>query len=311
MALRKDGDPAGGTARRRALGFGIVALVVATGTAFVVYATLSAYERDRVHLTSEAEGARVVVALKDLPAGHILKAEDLGYGSAVGVPQDEVFRVIDEVAGEALADRVLVGEAIRPQRLVVMGAANLRVDQVIDPSSRAVALRLDADASMGGLLRPGHFVDVFVTIPRAMPDGGTDWVTEAVVQGVRVVAIDGDVAPGPARVGLQTVAGDLLSTRLVTLEVEPTEAKGLVHATQRGRVHLALRSPVNFDVAEYGGPLITRDMVGVPLSVQEERLARKRAIDDPSAQAQRTMAVIQIMRGSARSTAPMDREEAP
>jgi Flp pilus assembly protein CpaB len=144
-----------------------------------------------------------------------------------------------------------------------------------------------------------------------MPDGGTDWVTEAVVQGVRVVAIDGDVAPGPARVGLQAVAGDLLSTRLVTLEVEPAEAKGLVHATQRGRVHLALRSPVNFDVAEYGGPLITRDMVGVPLSVQEGRLARKRAIDDPSAQAQRTMAVIQILRGSARSTAPMDNEEAP
>jgi len=197
----------------------------------------------------------------------------------------------------------------------------LRIDQVIDPVSRAVSIILTDEEAVAGLLRPGHYVDVLVTIARALPDGQTDWVTENVLQGVRVLAVDDEVATSRVGVHERNERGEdegrkrgARGAARVTLEVEPSEAKGLVHANQRGAIHLALRPDENLEIAEYGSPIVTSSLVGLPdnlESAQRSRLARKREITDRTSRAERTLDIVRI-RGSRRTIETVaDDGEAP
>ena len=243
-----------------------------------------------------------LVAVTDLEPGTLLAEENLEMRAVPeGIPTEELFSELDLLVGQTLSERVLSGEPLRPLRLVVPGVSTLRVDEVLDPNSRALSLRLDAEASLGGLLRQGHFVDVMLTIPTTTKKGAPEWVTEVVLQGVRVVAGDEQVAPGPAGITFSLAQTDSLSTRLVTVEVDPIEAKRLVHANERGEVHLVLRSANNFEFTDYGAPLVTSGLVGVP-DDQNGRMERKKSIGDRSSQAQRTRQVIEILRGTKRST---------
>lgn len=289
--------------RKRSVGLGIIALIIASGLAWAVYSIISAYQYEASVRTASVQGVAALVAVSDLEPGTLLAEEHLEMRAVPeGIPTEELFSELDLLVGQTLSERVLSGEPLRPLRLVVPGVSTMRVDEVLDPNSRALSLRLDAEASLGGLLRPGHFVDVMLTIPMTTKAGTAEWVTEVVLQGVRVVAVDEQVAPGPAGIAFSLVQTDSLSTRLVTVEVDPMEAKRLVHANERGEVHLVLRGANNYEFTDYGAPLVTSALVGLPEDDQSDRMERKKSIGDRASQGQRTRQVIEILRGTQRST---------
>ena len=115
---------------------------------------------------------------------------------------------------------------------------------------------------MAGLLRPGDTVDVIVTIRPDTNALGADWVTETILQAVRVLAV-GSTVIGTEEGDDEPTDTTRKRTEVVTLEVSPEEAEKLALATARGELHLALRGGEDQELLLNRGPLVTNALVGL------------------------------------------------
>lgn len=110
------------------------------------------------------------------------------------------------------------------------------ISAVLDPTKRAIAVRVSDVAGVAGFVLPGDVVDVLVTrTPVAMNgNGGGQQITDILLQKIRVIAIDqeaNDNADKPA-IG-----------RTATLEVSQVDAQKLALAQTVGQLSLALVNP--------------------------------------------------------------------
>jgi pilus assembly protein CpaB len=156
------------------------------------------------------------------------------------------------------------GEVLRHERLDVT-AARAALDRIIAPGARAVTVLAERAAGVGGLLRPADQVDVIVTIRPDSDELGADWVTETILQNVRVLAIDTDVLGAQADTKDAKKKNDNRNNRkiLVTLEVMPDEAEKLALSASRGDLHLTLRGAQDDQILPDHGPLVTNALVGL------------------------------------------------
>lgn len=282
--------------RRRAVLYGFLSLAIAGTMAYFVWWVVVRYETE-ILLVAQAESGAIVVATRELRPGAVISPEDVTLGRAAAKPG--TYTTLDEVLGQTVGDRILAGEPVRYERLTI-GGADLLVNEVIDPGARAVSIQVDQHEGLSSLLRPGFFVDVMLTARRDIPGQAPDWVTETILQTVRVIAVNDAVSSGPAVIDLGISGLDRTArTMTITLEVEPTEAKALALASSRGRLHLALRARDDLDVLPPSGPLHTNQLVGVPDSVQSaqaRRVSRKVDIISRAAPPPRTESM-EIIRG--------------
>lgn len=289
-------------ARTQAVLFGALSVVVAGATAATAWWVVSQYEDALVDAQRSPDDRTVVVAATDLLEGDVLAPEDLKLGSApAGTPTESLFTNTEGLIGKTIAEKVLAGEPVRLERLTE-GGASLGLNEVIDPGARAITIRTNHASAVGGLLRPGFFVDVIVTIRPDTTELTANWVTETILQGVRVVAVNDSVSSSPTLVqgpeGRQD-ARDIF----VTLEVQPAEAEEVALAASRGQLHLALRHVEDLDMLDPGTPLVANALVGLPTSVRgatEARLQRKRTnarLATPSA-APPELTTTEVIRGN-------------
>jgi Flp pilus assembly protein RcpC/CpaB len=103
---------------------------------------------------------------------------------------------------------------------------------------RAVTVKIDSLAAVGGLLNPGDFVDVIsqLNVPSQDPDKKT--VTAMIFQNLQVLAVNTNLND-PGAYDEQQSASSLK----ITFAVEPQEAGLLAFADKNGSLELALRSP--------------------------------------------------------------------
>jgi pilus assembly protein CpaB len=273
--------------------FAALSLAVAGGTGWLAWRVVHTYEA-KLDAAATVTGARaVVVAARELRAGVALVPEDLRIEElAVTGDGGSLFAEIEPLVGQIVGDRILPGEPVRTERLLA-GGAQPRINEIIDPGARAVTIRGSRAAVVGGLLQPGYYVDVIVTI---RPDSDTlsaDWVTETILQGVRVLAVGESVSRSPVQEegergkigepaeGPEMSEASRARESWVTLEVEPEEAEQLALAAARGQLHMSLRARDDFEMMAAGKPLVTNALLGLPPPVQAaqaKRLERKRAI---------------------------------
>jgi pilus assembly protein CpaB len=294
----------------RAIGFGVLSLLVAGGTAVTAWQIVERYERELNTVRRVDQAREVVLAATDLRAGQTLTAEDLRTElRVVSEPESSTFGDSALLVGEQVGDRILAGEVIRRERLMSSGA-RLKANEVLDPGTRAITVRASRASSVGGLLEPGFYVDVIVTIRPETNELTADWVTETILQGVRVIALNDDVVQdrveGPAG---EEGEEEARASRedWVTLEVEPSEAEQLAMAAARGQLHLTLRAEDDFELFDVGQPLVTNALVGLPMpvkTVQAKRLARKRAAVEPTPPTH----VTDVIRGGELTTETFDEE---
>ena len=109
---------------------------------------------------------------------------------------------------------------------------------VLAPDSRAISIKVDAESSVSGLIRPGDYVDVVSTQVIEKADLAHGTLSETVLHNVRILAIDQD---GPAN----------SKERTVSLELAPEQVKKITVAEQLGKLSLAVRSAV--DQQDTGG----------------------------------------------------------
>lgn len=203
---------------RTLLGVALVATSVAAGLLF---------------WSSASDSTAVLVASRDIPAGHVIQADDLsvarvrleGNLSSLAIREDELEQVTGRTAGTA----VHVGE------MVVW--PDLASGVVIGPNDVAITVPVEADAVYPGL-RPGDEVAVLATSNKGKPESRTVTLLE------RAVVYHVSLEPGRIAIGRGSDGADEeRGLTNVTLVVPKSEAERLVHAVVNWDLTLALLSP--------------------------------------------------------------------
>jgi len=110
------------------------------------------------------------------------------------------------------------------------------ISAVLDPTKRAVAVRVGDVVGVAGFVLPGDVVDVLVTRTPTLGagNGPSGQIADVLLQKVRVIAIDQDASDSTDKPAVGKTA---------TLEVTQVEAQKLALAQQVGQLSLALVNP--------------------------------------------------------------------
>lgn len=110
------------------------------------------------------------------------------------------------------------------------------ISAVLDPTKRAVAVRVGDVAGVAGFVLPGDVVDVLITRTPMVANGSSQQITDILLQKVRVIAIDQDASDSTDKPAIGKTA---------TLEVAQVDAQKLALAQQVGQLSLALVNPAS------------------------------------------------------------------
>ncbi|NYT61722.1 Flp pilus assembly protein CpaB [Alcaligenaceae bacterium] len=191
---------------------------------------------------------QVQIATGDLPAGLLLRSEDLGWKPMPKsqVPDGAVMQgtqAAEALVGGLLRHDTKAGAYIAARDVISPDAPGF-LAAALKPGMRAVSVPVDNVSGNAGLIQPGDYVDMILVQESRGRDSldsnrARSVVSETVVEKVRVIAV-GSVfqqqADG-AKGGNKTTPA-----RTVTIEVMPRAAEAVTVAARLGTLSLALRS---------------------------------------------------------------------
>ena len=178
------------------------------------------------------------VAARPLPRGTLAREEDFAVRSVPSdsVPTQAIRDTPDAktgLRGSLVRNFLDTGSPVTSQDISHPGFLASR----LAPDSRAISIKVDAESSVSGLIRPGDYVDVVSTQVIDKADLAQGTLSETVLHNVRILAINQD---GPAN-----------KERTVSLELAPEQVNKVTVADQLGKLSLAVRSAV--DQQDTGG----------------------------------------------------------
>jgi pilus assembly protein CpaB len=258
--------------------------------------------------------SNVLVAAHNLPAGAVVKPEDIRWQRWPDEGLDQAYLVQEkgaDVQKDAVGHTVLhgigIGQPIIATNLLKPGDAGF-LAAALTPGMRAVSVKIDAGTGVSGFILPGDHVDVLLAehYELGQAAGGSESdtapkvrqkdVESVILRNVRVLAIDQamqDIDSKP-KVGVTT-----------TLEVDLAQAQKLALAVQMGSLSLALRSFTAPDKPEpEGGTGIVQDYQVSPYRaaiLQQQQLGAG-ASGQASAEALAARGALRVYRGTAVAT---------
>ena len=252
------------------------ALVVAIGTALVarsMFAGASAPQAEAAAVV-EAQGPKVLVAQRALPAGTIITADAIGFQLwPEELVQDAYFlggeADVTKLIGTVVRHNVTAGEPVTQGSLVRPGDRGF-LAAALTPGMRAITVPVDAKAGVAGFVFPGDRVDMVLTQSVTGGEGPSLKASETILRNLRVLATDQSTTQKKKDGKTQVRA-----FRTVTLEVTPTIAEKVAVAQTLGTLSLALRpladSQGELDKAIASGELVIPDNA---TPEEEEQLIR-------------------------------------
>ncbi|MGN6231092.1 MAG: Flp pilus assembly protein CpaB [Trinickia sp.] len=263
--------------------------------------------------------AKAVAATTTFPV--VVATHPLLAGTAIGSDDLRVVMLPVRPTG-AFSDTALVAQRVPLSDIgantpVLEAQLSSGFAEQVAPGERAVAIHVDDASSVGNRVRPGNFVDVFMTLKRdAAAIGGNAEIarsqTRLLLSRVRVLAFGGtaSAAGTPSQFG----AG----ARTAVLAVPTADVDRLALADSAGHVLLALRNPrdqgvidpnesvaplgtmrVNARTASGGDKASMQAAAGVSLSELSGEVAPRPAPASARARSNRTYAGpgIEVIRG--------------
>lgn len=204
---------------------------------------VDALKRD---LYADAERIPVVVAYRDLPAGTVLRSDDLAQKSVFrgAITENTVLpEDVGMILGRALRYMVRREEPLLWNYIDMPYQPGRGLAPRISPGLRALSISVSSPSSVSGLVQPSDRVDVLgtFTFPSGTRPGEMETLTLTMLQDVTVLATGQQMAH--AR-GIEPTRGRGGGYSTVTLEITPREAEMLVFAqVMRGDLTLTLRHP--------------------------------------------------------------------
>jgi len=226
----------------------LLALVIAAGTGYLVLQRLQRpAPAAQTAAAAQLATQPLLVAIRDLPSGHIVQADDLRIADwpATALPPGSM-KPGEVVFGQTVVRLpVAMNTPILSSQVLAKGTgsslAYLLADQRV-----AKTIPLSETGGLAGHVMPGDHVDVLLTHEVAPAEGedSTDpqHVTETMLLGIKVLATDQRI---------DDVNGTIVVSKTATLEVSSKEAEILALAQQVGQLSLALNSavePSSFDL---------------------------------------------------------------
>lgn len=218
----------------------LVALVAGIGAAVLIQRP-----SDTPVVVAEPKAAPtvpVMVASSELPVGHTVQAGDIAWVDwpLASVPpgvirRDEAPEADKEITGQLARFAILAKEPIRRERLIRTDGTGF-LSAVLPQGMRAMAISTDSRGAntAGGFVLPNDRVDVLRTYSESRQGQSESFVTETLVQNVRVLAIGQNVQE---RNGEKVVIGET-----ATLELDPRQTEIVAQGQRSGTLSLALRS---------------------------------------------------------------------
>ena len=138
----------------------------------------------------------------------------------------------EAIAGSIVRSAFFEGEPIRNGKLIKSDSGYMSA--MLPSGQRAIATSIATDTSAGGFILPNDRVDVIMT-RREQSDDGENFITETILQNIRVLAIDQTIEE---KDGESVVQGST-----ATLQLNPLQTEILTVAQQMAdRLTLSLRS---------------------------------------------------------------------
>src|SRR3990172_4241242 len=193
--------------------------------------------REEVRARATRRGVQpVVTATGDIPIGTRLTPSLVGKRDwpKVGVPQGAVSEP-EAVLGRLVKGEIARDEPILEHRLFpkdLTGAPGI-MSVLVPPGKRAMAVGVNEVIGVSGFILPKDRVDVIAT--RSDPKS-----SETILQNIEVLAVGKR---------LEQEGKQNIEVPTVTLAVTPEEAERLALALQEGKIHIALRSIMDTQVA--------------------------------------------------------------
>jgi pilus assembly protein CpaB len=220
--------------RGRGLLLLVIGLLLAGGSVFVAHS----YLRNAATRSGEAQAreiSAIVVARSEIPFGAPIRFEmvRLQEWPTEALPP-EAFMSLEEVLGQSEQEprrarrSIVAGEPIVRNKVSDFGE-KVTIADAIDPTKRAMAIRVNDVSGVAGFVTPGDRVDVLLT--RRLDSD--DMITTTVLQDIVVCGTD--------QLADQDVDKPNVA-RTVTVEVTPDEAQRLALAQQAGTLGLTLRN---------------------------------------------------------------------
>ncbi len=225
--------------------------VVAAGLAGLLAMNMSGPQAPQLVETVVKEPTiSVLVSADNLPVGSRLNDKSLEWldwprgGVAEGFITSEARPdAIKELEGSVVRFPIFKGEPLRAEK--VADSSSRIMSSLLPSGKRAVATEISVATGAGGFVLPNDRVDVIMV--RQNKDAGGGYVTENVLNNVRVLAIDQNIQEAPD--GSKSVVGTT-----ATLELTPDQAKVIAVAQQMAeRLTLALRSVADAQEADTQG----------------------------------------------------------
>ncbi|MCD6134181.1 MAG: Flp pilus assembly protein CpaB [Candidatus Omnitrophica bacterium] len=212
---------------------------------------------------------QVLVATQDILRGAVIKSSSVKVKS---IPADFVqpsaATSLERILGMVAVVPIAKGEQITLSKLSYPSQSR-SLSMAIPVGKRAITVYLDDISSVGGMIKPGDYVDVIsvVPIPQRTPEGKT--VMQAAViplfQKVLVLAVGKNI--GGVSASSSEGKGGIFSGQLkklssakretstkashyITLALSPQEANYVALVQQQGKLQLVLRSPADAQLEE-------------------------------------------------------------
>lgn len=223
----------------------LMAMLAGGAAAYLAYQFLrDPVGSSAVQRADAGELIQVAVAVRDLPVGHLLAAEDVRMVEWPARVVPEGFsRSPAEVVGRGLLSNVAMNEPFLPSKLASSEAGG-GLSILIPEGKRAMAVRVDDVVGVAGFVVPGTRVDVVVTLDESGTNNSQP-VTQLVLQNIEVMA-SGQSIQRDAR-------GEPQTTTVVTLLVDPEQGEMLGLSANNGRIQLALRNSLDPDTVQTMG----------------------------------------------------------
>ncbi|MCM8770847.1 MAG: Flp pilus assembly protein CpaB [Candidatus Omnitrophica bacterium] len=233
----------------------VISLILALVAIFMMQSYLNQQKQKIAEELEEQKRqvATVFLAKDNIRAGEVIKRDMLKSANMpIRFLQPKTATSLEQIEGRVALVPIEKGEYILLTKLMARGEGE-NLAQLTPPGKRAVSIVVDSIAGLGGMVRPGDYVDVISIIP--IPTMGADGkqvvqaTTVTLFQNVLVLAVGGktdlaEILAEEKKKKSEEKTSPPVFNPIVTLALAPEEANIVSFLQeQQVRLRLALRSP--------------------------------------------------------------------
>ncbi len=222
----------------------VVALAISGATVYLVQRLIKTSTVEQTATPAAATETQILVAAHDLPAGTIVKPDDLKWRPwpADGIQPEYAVRSgasgdFGDFPGSAVRRAITSGEPVTANKVFKRTDAGFLAG-ALSPGMRAVSVSINEVSGAAGFVLPGDRIDVILTQRLTEFDAQSESsvernVAQTILENVRVLAIDQNV---------NDIEETAKPADTVTLELTPSQAETVALAAEMGKLTLSLRS---------------------------------------------------------------------